>query len=77
MSYYASNTDPPEWFDALEWTTNQPTQEGWYWAKHEDYGKSIVMVIKGEGSVACDLLLSLEGFTHWLGPLPEPEAPKE
>jgi hypothetical protein len=69
---------------ALEWTTALPTEEGWYWAIHEDEGCVVANVVKGEGSVdfmarlpGIDMLFVLIGFTHWLGPLPVPVPPNE
>lgn len=70
----------------LDWTTEPPTQEGWYWvrwtARHRDV--IIVQVLQsaeGEGLVAwvggADKPFALSYFHPWLGPLPEPEPPSE
>lgn len=73
----------------MEWTTEQPTQLGYYWAlnkRHErmTVGLSIVEVAEhafmGQvKTMAYDLgqACELSDFSHWLGPLPVPELPNE
>jgi hypothetical protein len=62
----------------LEWTTEPPKAEGYFWARQEVSGEIfIVNVIK----LASDYLTTdagpLHNFTHWLGPLPVPQPPSE
>ena len=61
-----------------EWTTETPTVEGWYWARHE-VTKEIVMTQVCQ--ITSDYWTTENGpiwqFTHWLGPLPVPEPPTE
>ncbi len=62
-----------------EWSTEPPTQSGWYWIRNgwpqsfvawvEAYESGIVSV----GHVGA--LWSVSDITHWLGPIPEPEKP--
>ena len=73
------------------WTVSRPTVPGWYWAKwrfrereQDVISKEIVQVVVNEwDGELCALssgsgnVYSLNQFTHWLGPLPEPDAPKE
>ena len=60
------------------WTTEPPTVEGWYWARHE-VTKEIVMTQVCQ--ITSDYWTTENGpiwqFTHWLGPLPVPEPPTE
>lgn len=65
-------------FTVLEWTTEPPTQEGWYWA-HESIVNAIVIVRVTEDLRVRDVFVrsrALGEYTHWLGPLPLPEMPK-
>lgn len=81
--------------NALEWTTEPPTVEGWYWAKPKDvtyneygddiyriwndHGKSIQIVYVNDGLLVTvvdhDDFYVVGDFSHWLGPLSEPESP--
>lgn len=69
-----------------EWTTEPPTEPGWYWARHANQKRlpgAIVVEIgagldgglyaypAGEGHHGWDMQM----FTHWLGPLPVPAPP--
>jgi hypothetical protein len=58
-----------EWV-ILEWTTNPPTQEGWYWVCVEDGHISATFIHNG-----ADPKLMGDNV-YWLGPLPVPEPPK-
>lgn len=72
-----------EGFPYGEWTTAPPKEPGIYQAIHEDEGQCFVKVVKGTGSVdmmammhGVDMLCGLDGFTHWIGPIPLAEPPK-
>jgi hypothetical protein len=63
----------------LEWTTEPPTQEGWYWAKDKSFNDppSVVYVSIREGieyvtSADWKEAKSFERFRAWMGPLPVP-----
>ncbi len=72
----------------LQWTTTPPTEPGWYWATRrggeQDELVLVEMVYVGHDGMA-DYLVAYEQqteygqrlstYTHWLGPLPEPESP--
>ena len=65
------------------WTTEPPTEPGWYWVHttpEDDPINPVTEVVELEGPGAAFTLkehgLSLNTRTHWLGPLPEPEPPK-
>lgn len=72
----------------LQWTTEAPTVPGWYWASYQGKYQTIILVDKivsdSEGGKAGNLFaysayeeeeVSFLEYTHWLGPLPEPEPP--
>jgi hypothetical protein len=67
----------------LKWTTEAPTQKGWYWAFDETDRKSGVLMLNvdndgiGYHLVAwdADIPTNISSYTHWLGPLPVPESP--
>lgn len=66
----------------LLWTTTPPTAPGWYWAA--DAGRTPIIVIVAESAkglraffISDDESFDLDYWSHWLGPLPEPEMPKE
>lgn len=67
-------------FINLQWTTEQPVVAGYYWSWN-DYEKNAVRVAYDEYykklMVDYDHQWSsvLEVFTHWMGPIPEPESP--
>lgn len=69
---------------AMKWTTTPPTVEGWYWVIQDRVNPS-PEIVKVSGAFAHGKLYaemgnseySLELFTHWLGPLPVPEPPKD
>jgi hypothetical protein len=69
----------------IKWTTETPTQEGIYFAKHQNGTQMTVKVISAkynDESMAAvrfgvTFWVSLKDFTHWLGPLPAPEPPTE
>ena len=72
-------------FNDFEWKTEPPTQEGWYWAKTENG----TYLFNLENNIGADPLyfestgmywqegMDTYKITHWLGPLPVPEPPKE
>jgi hypothetical protein len=53
--------------EALVWTTDTPTEPGWYWVKWSGGGTTIrhlnVFEIKREGHT----------MSHFAGPIPEPQ----
>jgi hypothetical protein len=59
------------------WTTDPPTEPGWYWVKHVAHNE-ITMTQVCE--LTDDYLTTENGplyvFSHFLGPLPQPEPPK-
>jgi len=65
-----------------KWTTEKPTKIGWYWANWICGEIRVVKVIDDKwnpGGLSvygdeCDY--RLKDFTHWLGPLHEPEPPE-
>lgn len=64
----------------LEWTTEPPTQDGWYWTV-EANDIFIVEVSKIGSRMIVNYFGTLEEsrvdeFTYWLGPLPIPDPPK-
>lgn len=69
----------------MEWTTDKPTQEGFYWAYEnldpEDADVMLVNVSDGGGDAWCawwegDIYFELTHFSHWMGPLEVPVPPK-
>jgi hypothetical protein len=71
----------------LEWRTEPPTEPGYYWAcdmgpNAEDLER--ILQVAYISYIGDRLTCSVHGddnwpmhiFTHWLGPLPEPELPK-
>ena len=74
----------PEHGVVLQWTTTPPTQGGLYKARQKGVGTLWVEVWSLSGgwlplikTFGSDVDSGLEDFTHWLGPLPEPEPPTE
>ena len=65
----------------FEWTTELPTQEGWYWAKNIQGNLEIVyMFLNRWDCLTCkenDMDYAERVYISWLGPLPEPQLPKE
>jgi hypothetical protein len=69
----------------MEWTTEQPTKEGWYWAFGilKDWGgeREVLLVVNvipynAPPYVQVDLEnWSIKEFTHWMGPLTTPPLP--
>ena len=64
------------------WTTEQPTEPGWYWAMERGeirmYRFDGKYVNDGnDGETSFDLEAARENWeiTHWLGPLPVPHPP--
>jgi len=65
-----------QWQDSLEWATDPPTEEGWY---YQDRGWN-VRVVRVEKSRAGNLCVVTDGPSklvrcidaRWAGPLPEP-----
>lgn len=73
------------------WLTSPPTEDGWYWAMHQNNSGPWMAWVdaddqnlrRGQG-VYCVMGYKseieaagflVEHFTHWLGPLPRPELP--
>ena len=79
---YAIDNDDVAHTVYLEWTTTPPTEPGYFWAQEQDDGRVIVEAFRhtADGPLfvrsGWDTRDAFE-FTHWLGPLPPPEAPKE
>jgi hypothetical protein len=61
----------------LDWTTDPPTEEGWYWVQR--IGNDSIEIVQFwniGGTFQTTDFEGVNGFTHWLGPLPVPEIPK-
>jgi len=67
----------------MNWTKEQPTKGGFYWAFD---GKEVVPVdLYWDGSILVafelgdpyDIPLDLNNFTHFMGPMEPPEPPKD
>jgi hypothetical protein len=80
------------WLEVLEWTTEPPTQVGYYWVYNKDIGRTWAFMVEvhavgAENTKLANELVArdsfgrrdrpLSEFTHWLGPLPMPEPPTE
>ena len=61
----------------LEWTTEPPTEGGWYWIRYPDGEIACVEVFYSLGNMETDSDYVLDTVTHWLGPLPVPEPPED
>lgn len=65
------------WRNLNEWTTTPPAVAGWYWVNKlrvldQTYWISIKWCAHWNNEKDDDIVV-----THWLGPLPIPEPPKE
>jgi hypothetical protein len=63
------------------WTTDPPTVEGLYRAINRDGFAYWVAVHQYEGKYLVSRMgyghdITLDNYTHWLGPLPIPEPPR-
>lgn len=58
-----------------KWSTDPPTEDGWYWAYDSRDGKVEMIFYGNEPELVWIDRLVLELYTHWLGPLPKPEPP--
>jgi hypothetical protein len=70
----------PEDCKTLTWTASPPTEPGKYWAKNKDGSIEILDVDSWSKSAyrpGQNGSVLKSDFTHWLGPLPEPEPPTE
>ncbi len=86
MTYICDNVPDDvtiDQFDELQWKTEPPTVEGWYWyfggGENEPYPEYVYFDEKESGLCINVLGFSLrvdEGKRYWLGPLPIPEPPK-
>lgn len=74
----------PAYSKDLEWTTEPPTQTGWYWiyTRKGIFHTYMVHVLKGSTGLYCesigeelDYVIKDFEISHWLGPLPLPEMP--
>jgi hypothetical protein len=60
------------------WTTDPPTEEGWYWAWCDGDTEPVCLkiIITNSGiPLTVMTILSASEFTYWLGPLPVPDSP--
>ena len=72
-------------WESFYWTTEPPTEPGWYWVTYAG-GVSVIKVRQDEKGLwiedgyYSDQRLAIDSawkyHSHWLGPLPEPELPK-
>lgn len=72
-----------------KWTTTPPTEPGWYWATERHvalpkivFARHVGTLDGGKGKPIFSIdedgdIHSVFEYTHWLGPLPVPEPPKE
>jgi len=60
----------------LQWTTEPPKKAGWYWVRRKDGKKRWTTIAWYFSNQEDEFENRLFITTHWLGPLPEPEAPK-
>lgn len=67
----------------LQWQTEPPIVEGWYWVKWTERHKPIQIVYLQKDNKFESVLVignihshEVNSFAHWLGPLPIPELPK-
>lgn len=68
-------------FYNFAWTTETPTQEGWYWVVNGNKEIEIVEVYKLDNrlyawTVTSERDFDLNEFIMWLGPIPPPEMPE-
>ena len=62
--------------EILYWTTEPPTVDGWYWVPNGEAEREIVRVeLPDVFRNGTDVAHNVSEFTHWMGPLPEPEKP--
>ena len=69
-------------YEGLEWTTDGPYVEGWYWAKHNDRDIECVRVYYCRFSN--ELEVDAPGYDsswvgnyyNWFGPIPVPDMPE-
>lgn len=66
----------------MEWTTEQPTELGWYWV-YDGFDFYMAELLRPELVESFAFIISIDGkryqvhsFTHFIGPLPEPELPE-
>jgi len=73
-----------------KWTTETPTEPGWYWALNpgDVGGRGVVGLVRiHKSAIDGELSLAFHGsdmsyylpykfISHWLGPLPEPKVPE-
>ena len=59
---------------SIDWKTETPTQEGWYWVVMDYQDPDIKVQVKH--LAAGDPPRWLSNVTHWLGPIPPPEMPE-
>jgi len=70
MNHYYIETNLDE--VALQWTTEPPTREGWYWASVDVVGIEARIIVH----YPYPSNENVDKITHWLGPLPIPELPR-
>lgn len=77
------NCDEYDWMQEGErnnkqWTTDPPTEEGWYWRWTGDSGDDpdVVFLKRNRVYAAWYDDLKLGDIQYWLGPLPVPTLPK-
>lgn len=61
----------------MQWTTEKPTKEGWYWTYDGEF-TILALVDNYWGYLSAHVeanTIDLDKFTHWMGPLLEPEPP--
>lgn len=65
------------------WSTDPPTEDGWYWAYDDERNwlDMVYCLVPASGDDIYQIWrdgysYDLSDFTHWLGPLPLPEPPR-
>lgn len=65
----------------MQWTTEKPTEPGWYWWRLDERKSPIVFLRCGDNfHTVIDLYDGWDGTSpdggEWSGPIPEPEEPE-
>lgn len=71
----------------MDWKNWPPDEAGWYWARDKAAGAIEIVKVSEEPEDGGfyvqgfdddrQIYISDSRFSHWLGPIPKPEPPKE
>lgn len=71
-------TPPASQAGKLTWTSQAPTEPGWYWCKQPNRKRGHIVHVLKINRLSCDCAgdewRTLNAY-HWSGPLPEPQEP--